>query len=47
MDGGRLDRYLDDVRGFLIINVDDEHLEMVLNYLQEKQLFWEVMEDDS
>ena len=45
--GGKLERYLDDVRGFLIINVDDEHLEMVLNYLQEKQLFWEVMEDDS
>jgi len=44
--GGKLERYLDDVRGFLIINVDDEHLEMVLNYLQEKQLFWEVMEDE-
>lgn len=44
--GGKLERYLDDVRGFLIINVDDEHLERVLNYLQEKQLFWEVMEDE-
>jgi len=45
--GGKLERYLDDVRGFLIINVDDEHLEMVLNYLQEKQLFWEVMDSET
>ncbi len=41
--GGKLERYLDDVRGFLIINVGDEHLERVLNYLQEKKLYWEVM----
>jgi D-methionine transport system ATP-binding protein len=45
--GGKLERYLDDVRGFLIINVDDEHLEKVLNYLQEKKLFWEVMDDEA
>jgi len=45
--GGKLERYLEDVRGFLIINVDDEHLEMVLNYLQEKKLFWEVMGDET
>ncbi len=45
--GGKLERYIDDVRGFLIINVDDAHLEQVLNYLQEKQLFWEVMDDES
>jgi D-methionine transport system ATP-binding protein len=44
--GGKLERYLDDVRGFLIINVDDEHLEMVLNYLQANKLFWEVMDDE-
>lgn len=43
--GGKLERYLDDVRGFLIINVDDEHLEKALNYLQEKKLFWEVMDN--
>ncbi|MDL2216314.1 methionine ABC transporter ATP-binding protein [Desulfovibrio sp. OttesenSCG-928-M14] len=43
--GGKLERYIDDVRGFLIINVDDRDLEKVLNYLQEKQLYWEVMED--
>ena len=44
--GGKLERYLDDVRGFLIINVDDDHLEMVLNYLQANKLFWEVMDDE-
>ena len=44
--GGKLERYLDDVRGFLIINVDDDHLERVLNYLQEKKLFWEVMDHE-
>ena len=43
--GGKLERYLDDVRGFLIINIDDAHLEKVLNYLQENKLFWEVMDD--
>lgn len=37
--GGKLERYVDDVRGFLIINVNDEHLENVLNYLQEKSCF--------
>lgn len=45
--GGKLERYLDDVRGFLIINVNNEHLEKVLNYLQEKKLFWEVMDDEA
>lgn len=43
--GGKLERYIDDVRGFLIINVADEDLEKVLNYLQEKKLYWEVMGD--
>ncbi len=44
--GGKLERYIDDVRGFLIINVNDEELERVLNYLQEKRLFWEVLNDE-
>ncbi len=44
--GGKLERYIDDVRGFLIINVDDADLEKVLNYLQEKKLFWEVLNDE-
>ena len=41
--GGKLERYIDDVRGFLIINVEREHLERVSRYLEEHQLFWEVM----
>jgi D-methionine transport system ATP-binding protein len=44
--GGKLERYIDDVRGFLIINVADENLERILNYLQANKLFWEVLEDD-
>ncbi len=44
--GGRMERYRDDVLGFLIVNVDDEHLEAMLNYLQEKKLFWEVLDDE-
>ena len=44
--GGKLERYIEDVRGFLIINVNDEELEKVLNYLQEKQLFWEVLNNE-
>lgn len=44
--GGKLERYIEDVRGFLIINVHDEELEKVLNYLQEKQLFWEVLTNE-
>ncbi len=43
--GGRLERYLDDMLGFLIINVDDAHLDLVLEYLQAKKLFWEVLDD--
>ncbi|SBV95441.1 Methionine import ATP-binding protein MetN [uncultured delta proteobacterium] len=41
--GGKLERYLDDVLGFLIINVPDEHLEAVLNYMRGKNLHWEVL----
>ncbi len=44
--GGRLERYLDDMLGFTIINVRDEHLETVLDYLQAKNLFWEVMSNE-
>lgn len=45
--GGKLERYIDDVRGFLIINVEQEHLERVFRYLEEHQLFWEVMERET
>jgi D-methionine transport system ATP-binding protein len=36
--GGKLERYLDDVFGFLIINVRREHLDMVLAYLRDRQI---------
>jgi D-methionine transport system ATP-binding protein len=42
--GGKLERYLDDVLGFLIINVPNEHLEAVTGYMREKKLHWEVLE---
>ena len=45
--GGKLERYTDDVRGFLIINVAHEHLERVCRYLEEKRLFWEVMDGEA
>ncbi|MCC8194113.1 MAG: methionine ABC transporter ATP-binding protein [Deltaproteobacteria bacterium] len=41
--GGKLERYLDDVLGFLIINVPDEHLDAVFRYMREKNLHWEVL----
>lgn len=41
--GGRLERYLDDVLGFLIINIPDEHLEAAVTYMREKNLHWEVL----
>lgn len=44
--GGRLERYLDDVLGFLIINVPDEHLAAVTAYMKDKNLHWEVLEHD-
>ncbi|MDR1946900.1 MAG: methionine ABC transporter ATP-binding protein [Desulfovibrio sp.] len=43
--GGRLERYLDKVMGFLIINVPDGSLENVLRFLQEKNLPREILDD--
>lgn len=42
--GGKLERYLDDVFGFLIINVPDPDMDAVLRYLKEQRLFWEILE---
>lgn len=42
--GGKLERYLDDVFGFLIINVQDQDIEAVLRYLEEQHLYWEILE---
>mgnify|MGYP004442640731 FL=1 len=44
--GGRLEKYRDTVLGFLIINVRDDDVEVVLNWLKEHNLYWEVMNDD-
>ncbi|MCC8180889.1 MAG: methionine ABC transporter ATP-binding protein [Planctomycetes bacterium] len=42
--GGKLERYLDDVFGFLIINVPYEHAEVVMQYLRDKKLYWQVLD---
>ncbi|MCD8138353.1 MAG: methionine ABC transporter ATP-binding protein [Planctomycetaceae bacterium] len=42
--GGKLERYIDDVLGFLIINIRPENLDAVLKYLEDHQLFWEVLD---
>ena len=43
--GGKLERYLDDVFGFLIINVKDKDRETVLTYLRDKNLYWEILDE--
>ena len=42
--GGMLERYLDDVLGYLIINIQPEHLERVTKYLEEQQLYWSILD---
>ncbi len=42
--GGMLERYLDDVMGYLIINVAPEHLDKVLAYMEKKGLYWSVLD---
>ena len=42
--GGKLERYIDDVMGFLIINIPPEHLDMVRKYLAAKRLYWEILD---
>ena len=43
--GGRLERYRDDILGFLIISVRPGDFDRVQRYLEEKRLFWEVLDD--
>lgn len=43
--GGKLERYLDDVFGFLIINVPEADVSLVLQYLKEQRLYWQVLEE--
>jgi D-methionine transport system ATP-binding protein len=44
--GGRLERYRNDMLGFLIINVEAADLEKTLAYLRTKDVHWQLMEDD-
>ena len=43
--GGRLERYRADVMGFLIINVADQNLNDVVEWLKNNKMFWEVMKN--
>ena len=43
--GGRIERYRNDIMGFLIINVADKDLDRVLQWLKNKGMVWEVMKD--
>lgn len=43
--GGRIERYRENVMGFLIINVADKDLDNVLAWLGKKGVFWEVLKD--
>lgn len=43
--GGRIERYRDDVMGFLIINAADRDVPAIEKWLGEHKMFWEVMED--
>ncbi|MCL1915787.1 MAG: hypothetical protein FWG17_03635 [Desulfovibrionaceae bacterium] len=43
--GGSLERYQEDVLGFLVINVLPEHLEKTLDYLRARKLRWQVLDD--
>lgn len=43
--GGRIEKYRDDVMGFLIINVADRNKDNVLNWLKDKGVSWEVYRD--
>ena len=44
--GGRLERYQSDVLGFLIINVPNHQVNMVLTYMHSKNLRWEILDHD-
>ena len=44
--GGKLERYLDDVFGFLIINVPDAHKDAVLGYLEDNHLYWQILDNE-
>lgn len=43
--GGRIERYRESIMGFLIINVADENLNAVVEWLKNNKMFWEVMKN--
>lgn len=43
--GGKIEKYRDDIMGFLIINIADEDLDMTLDWLSGQGVFWEVLSD--
>ena len=42
--GGKLERYLDNVFGFLIINVREHDKDKVIEYLQKQHLYWQELD---
>ncbi len=42
--GGMLERYLDDVMGYLIINAAPEHVDRIVDYLRTKGLYWSILD---
>lgn len=43
--GGRIERYRESIMGFLIINVADENLNAVVEWLKNNKMLWEVMKN--
>jgi D-methionine transport system ATP-binding protein len=43
--GGQIERYRDDMLGILMLNVQQQHFEVVVNALTAHDLIWEKMED--
>ena len=41
--GGKIERYRENVMGFLIINVADESFDKVIQWLRDNKMYWEVM----
>lgn len=41
--GGKLEKFRNEILGTLSININEEHQDMVLNYLKTKDIIWEVL----
>ncbi|WP_294360234.1 methionine ABC transporter ATP-binding protein, partial [uncultured Clostridium sp.] len=44
--GGKLEKFRDDVLGALIINIDEDNISRVKDYLDSKKVVWEVITND-